>query len=235
MYWVGMNTAPEAHADALAEFNDFYTRVHLPEVVANNPGFVRGTRYELLEPDRRGESHAGPRWLAIYEMDGEPAAQAYAQRNDDPSAARPPYTPRPPAWLEAQPVWRMIWRRISERGAASQPPDSIFMVGMNVPADTDATELAAFNDFYTNVHVPEVMQWGGYARGSRFELYREFLHPRPGSPRFCAIYEADAATTQANQRYAATRQPPRGSLSSGPPTWEKHETLWQLVYRRLPS
>jgi hypothetical protein len=109
------------------------------------------------------------------------------------------------------------------------------MVGMNVPSDTDATGLAAFNDFYTNVHVPEVMQWGGYARGTRFELYREFLHPRPGSPRFCAIYEADAAATHANQHYVATRQPPRAPLSSGPPTWEQHETLWQVAYRRMSS
>ena len=49
MYWVGMNTAPDTDATALAEFSRFYSKTHLPEVVASNPGFVRGSRYELLQ------------------------------------------------------------------------------------------------------------------------------------------------------------------------------------------
>jgi len=233
MYWVGMTTAPDTDAEALAEFNEFYSHTHAPEVIANNPGFVRASRYELLQPDARGGSHAGPRYLAVYEMDGEAAARGYAERNDDPSAPKPAYTPRPGAWQLAQTTWRMIWRRITSAGTAAQPPHSIFMVGMNVPADTDAVGLAEFNAFYTDTHVPEVMAYGGYARGSRFELYREFLHPAPGSPRFCAIYEADEAATEANrQRRSGTGSSP---LSSGPPTWEQHDTLWRLVYRRLPA
>ncbi len=39
MYWVGMNTAPDTAAAALAEFNQFYSKTHVPEVLANNPGF----------------------------------------------------------------------------------------------------------------------------------------------------------------------------------------------------
>jgi hypothetical protein len=104
------------------------------------------------------------------------------------------------------------------------------MVGMNVPADTDTTALAEFNTFYTDTHVPEIMATGGYARGSRFELYREFAHPAPGCPRFCAIYEADSAATDARETLRAAR----GKMSSGPPAWEKHETLWRLVYRLIP-
>src|ERR1700682_2800816 len=95
MYWVGMTTAPETAASDLAEFNAFYSQTHLPEVVAGNPGFVRGTRYELVGPDPRGDF--GPRWLAVYEMDGEAAARTYGERNDGPAAGRPQYTPRPPA------------------------------------------------------------------------------------------------------------------------------------------
>ena len=55
MYWVGMNTAPNTDAAALAAFNTFYSKTHLPEVVASNPGVVRGWRYELLQPDPRGD------------------------------------------------------------------------------------------------------------------------------------------------------------------------------------
>ena len=100
MYLVGMNTAPDTDAAALAEFSEFYSKVHVPEVLANNPGFVRGSRYELLQPDPRGDF--GPRWLAIYEMDGEAAARTYAQRNDGPPEGRPTYTPGPAAWRQTQ-------------------------------------------------------------------------------------------------------------------------------------
>jgi hypothetical protein len=127
----------------------------------------------------------------------------------------------------------MIWRRLASCGTANQPPHSIYMVGMNVPPDTDAAGLAEFNEFYTNIHVPEVMAYRGFCRGTRFELYREFRHPQPGCPRFCAIYEADKATTEANQQRRDTPQPGRSPLSSGPPTWEKHDTLWRLTYRRI--
>jgi hypothetical protein len=131
----------------------------------------------------------------------------------------------------------MIWRQVSSSGTASQPPHSIFMVGMNVPPDTDAAGLAEFNAFYTDIHVPEVMARGGYARGTRFALHRALRHPQPGCPRFCAIYEADAAATQNNQKRRSQPAPPPDErpLSSGPPTWEKHDTLWRLVYRRIES
>ena len=105
------------------------------------------------------------------------------------------------------------------------------MVGMNVPPDTDEAGLAEFNTFYTHIHVPEVMAYRGFGRGTRFELYREFRHPQPGCPRFCAIYEADEATTAASLQ--RRDQPGRSQLSSGPPIWEKHDTLWRLRYRRI--
>ena len=87
MYWVGMNTPPDTSADELAKFNDFYSNIHAPEVVKGNPGFVRATRYELSGPDPRGD--LGPRWLAVYEMDSEAAAQGYSARNDGPPEGRP--------------------------------------------------------------------------------------------------------------------------------------------------
>ena len=231
MYWVGMNTAPDTDEATLAAFNTFYSNTHLPEVLAHNPGFVRGSRYELLAPDPRGDF--GPRWLAVYEMDGEAAAHAYAQRNDGSPEGRPTYTPGPEAWQKSQMMWRMIWQHMSSCGSARELPYSIFMVGMNVPPDTDDAGLAEFNAFYTDIHVPEVMAHRGYHRGTRFECYRAFRHPQPGCPRFCAIYEADQAATEADQKARANPQPGPSPLSSGPPTWEKHDTLWRLVYRRI--
>src|SRR5258708_39889330 len=86
MYWVGMNARPDPDSAALAEFNRFYSDIHAPEVLAANPGFVRATRYELQDPDPRGDF--GPRWLAMYEMDAEAAAQTYIDRNDGPPSGK---------------------------------------------------------------------------------------------------------------------------------------------------
>ena len=95
MYWVGMNTEPATSTEELVRFNDFYSHTHMREVVEANQGFVRATRYELCEPDPRGD--LGPRWLAVYEMQDEVAAQAYLTRNDGPPEGRPVYSPGPAA------------------------------------------------------------------------------------------------------------------------------------------
>ena len=230
MYWVGMDTDPRTSPQALEEFNHFYNTTHVHEVVAAHPGFVSVSRYELLDQDPRGGAHRGPRWLAAYEMENEDAAVHYINDNERPWLHRRKYSPWPAARKRAKTTWRMIWRQIASRGESNQPPESIFIVGMNVPADASEPGLAEFNTFYTQTHVPEVMEYGGYARGTRFELYRSFAHPEPGCPRFCAIYEADAAATEDRN----ARRENRPALSSGPPVWEQHDTLWRLVYRRIP-
>jgi len=164
-------------------------------------------------------------------MTDEAAAQQFIKHNARPWLHRRQYSPWPSARKRAKTVWRMLWRQISAAGTTDQAPVSIMMVGMNVPADTDANGLAEFSTFYSETHVPEVMAYGGYARATRYELYREFAHPPPGCPRFCAIYEADAAATDERE----ARRAARGTLSSGPPAWERHDTVWRLVYRRIPA
>ena len=234
MYWVGMNTAADTPAAELTRFNDFYSGTHVREVLAANPGFVRASRYELLEPDPRGD--LGPRWLAIYEMDSEAAAGGYIARSDGPAEGRPQYTPGPPAWQRYESWWRLIWRRIApaegEVGAGGAP--YLYFVAMNVPPDTDEAGLNEFNDFYTRTHVPEVVAANHFQRGTRYELYREFRHPAPGAPRFLAVYEGDdtAIETRARRRENPAEAP---ALSSGPPAWEAHDTLWRLMYRRIDS
>ncbi|MFT4234286.1 MAG: hypothetical protein QM607_04700 [Microbacterium sp.] len=49
-----------------AEFNDWYSNVHIPEVVAL-PGFVSAQRYAVSAD---GETAAGFRYATVYEIDG---------------------------------------------------------------------------------------------------------------------------------------------------------------------
>lgn len=234
MYWVGMNTPADASDAEVAEFNDFYSNVHVHEVVSSNPGFIRATRYELEEQDARGDY--GPRWLAVYEMDGEDAASTYIRRNDGPPEGRPQYSPGPSLWQRYEAWWRLIWHRLvpekGDLGSAAAP--YIYLVGMDVPAGTSAEDLKDFSDFYTNTHVPEVVALSDFLRGSRFELKSDLRHPAPGSPRFLAVYEADDRALATRAERAAN--PGAGSpLSSGPPAWEAHATAWRLMYRRIDS
>jgi hypothetical protein len=229
MYWVGMDTDPRTSPEGLAEFNQFYSGTHVHEVIAAHPGFVGVSRYELLDQDPRGGIHEGPRWLAAYTMQDQTAAEQYVKDNARPWLHRKRYSPWPAARRKAKTVWRMIWQQLASLGSAENPPTSIFLVGMNVPEQTSDAELAEFNRFYTETHVPEVMASGGYQRATRFELYRAFAHPEPGCPRFLAVYEADSAATEQREERRSSRAP----LSAGPPTWEAHDTIWRLVYRRI--
>lgn len=234
MYWVGMNTHPDTSASDLADFNAFYSNTHAREVLANNPGFIRATRYELLEQDARG--NFGPRWLAMYEMEDREAADLYIKRNDGPPEGRPSYTPGPSAWQQYEGWWRLLWHRLvpenGELGAARAP--YLFMVGMDVPEGTDQRGLNEFNDFYTRTHVPEVVAANRFLRGTRYELYHGFRHPEPGSPQFLAVYEGTQESLDARAKRAA--EPASATpLSSGPPAWEGHVTAWRLMYRLIDS
>jgi hypothetical protein len=230
-YWVGMDTDPRTSPEALADFNRFYSATHVGEVVAAHPGFLSASRYELITPDARGGEHYGPRWLAVYEMADEAAAQRYLADNARPWLHRRKYSPWPAARKKAKTVWRMLWRQIATSGAPRAQPESIFLVGMSVPADTPEAELASFNSFYTDVHLPEVMDRGGYARGTRYQLFEAFAHPAPGCPGFCAVYESSTADPGIDQE-AFAKSP---TFTPGPPTWARRNTLWRLVYRRMPA
>jgi hypothetical protein len=231
MYWVGMNTQPDTSAEELARFNDFYSNTHMHEVVMSNPGFVRGTRYELIEQDARG--NFGPRWLAVYEMADEESAKGYLARNDGPPEGRPTYSPGPSAWQSYEGWWRLMWRRMvpeqGELGGNGAP--YLYFVAMDEAPGTDEKGLQEFNDFYTNIHVPEVVAVSKFLSGIRYKLYRELRHPEPKSPGYLAVYEADENSLQARKERAANPKP----LSSGPPSWEGHVTAWRLLYKRLDT
>jgi hypothetical protein len=172
-YWVGMDTDPRTTPDALAEFNRFYSTTHVHEVIAAHAGFVSVSRYELVDSAAGNGHQAGPRWLAVYEMADEAAAEQYVKDNQRPWLHRKQYSPWPPARKKARIVWRMLWRRVSDAGEpALAAADSIRLVGGNAPERG----------------LPP-------SGGTRLELYREFAHPAPGCPRLCAVYESDPRAT----------------------------------------
>jgi hypothetical protein len=123
-------------------------------------------------------------------------------------------------------TWSLLYRGVAETGPASVTPYAIYLLGVNPPPDATDDELDVFNDFYTNVHLPEVAERRHALRAVRYELVREAKPPYQGAPRFIAVYEVDEQAA-ANRRH---KGPP---YATGPDVWQRHKTPWRLWYRRL--
>lgn len=231
-YWVGMDIPTDTSAADVAAFNDFYSSVHKPEVLAGNPGFLRGRRYELAQDDTRGAR--GPRFIAAYDIESKEAAQLYISRNDGPASGRPVYSDGPAAWQQRSTKWRLMWQHVLNNPAAAQVSASpyMYLVGMNEAAGSGEAELAQFNEFYNTIHVPEVLAGYGFATGARYKNMRTFLHPEPGAPNFLAMYGIkDEAAAKSFMKDRLSADPSGNSFSDGPPPWQKRDTKWRLTYR----
>lgn len=124
--------------------------------------------------------------------------------------------------------WSLQYRRVAETGPPVTRPYAIYLLGVNPPVDATENDLDVFNDFYTNVHLPEVAERRHALRATRFELVEEIRPPYKGAPRFLAVYEVDEEGA-ANRRHVG---PP---YAVGPEIWQRHTTPWRLWYHLLGS
>ena len=102
IYLLGVDPPPDATDEDLEVFNDFYTHVHLPEV-AERRNALRAVRYELVDAIRPPYQGA-PRFLAVYEVDEESAAN---RRHSGPR-----YASGPDVWQRHTTPWRLWYRRL---------------------------------------------------------------------------------------------------------------------------
>jgi hypothetical protein len=219
--WSGI-TVNSDDPEVVGAIDRFYGNGYLEEIGAKNPDLAGGHRYELLAPDRhRG---FGAKYLTAFDLPDERAAQRCAERADllsVPSA--------PPAWQAgADTSWSLLYRYLNETAPALNRPFAIYMVGVDPPPGLDASGMEEFNEFYTNVHVPEVARRRRSLRASRYELLKELLVPPEGRPQFLAIYEVD-------EKGASVTRHIGGGYTRGPEVWRKHKTPWRLWYRLLPE
>jgi hypothetical protein len=172
-----------------------------------------GARYELLAVAARG--FRPPRFVDTIALTPDVGARL---TSDDATAE-----PEHPGLRQ---VWSVVYREITETGPRVTTPYGIYLLGVDPPPDATPEELDTFNDFYTNVHLPEVTERRNALRATRYERVRELKAPYKGAPRFLAVYEVDE-TSAANRRHTG---PP---YSKGPPVWQDHTTPWRLWYRQL--
>ena len=127
-----------------------------------------------------------------------------------------------------RPTWTLVYRQVAETSPASVAPYGIYLLGVDPPADATEEDMEVFNDFYTNVHLPEVAERRHALRAARHELEREVKPPYRGAPRFLAVYEVD-------ERAASHRRHAGPPYATGPDVWQRHTTPWRLWYRRLDA
>lgn len=203
--WTGWDVrrgaaAPAQPADAFA---------HMARL---GPGAER--RYELIAVAARG--FRPPRFVSVAELSG------------DEQSGTSDESPQTGETVEEglRQTWALSYRCIAETGPEVVAPYAIYLLGVNPPPGAIDAELGVFNDFYTNVHLPEVAARHRAMRALRHELEGELRPPQNGAPRFLAVYEVDEESA-ANRRHVG---PP---YASGPDVWQRHTTPWRLWYRRV--
>ena len=199
--WTGWD--PRGGATARGDGSDLLG--HLPEAAGE-------VRYELLAVAARG--FRPPQFLTVRDV------PAHAQGHDKGVGAGA-------ASSEVlRQTWSVEYRQLADTGPEQVAPHAIYLLGVNPPEGATDEELEIFNDFYTNVHLPEVAERRHALRAVRFELVRAMKPPYQGAPRFLAVYEVDEAGAS-NRRHVG---PP---YSTGPDVWQRHKTPWRLWYRRV--
>jgi hypothetical protein len=154
-----------------AEFHDWYDNEHGPARLTV-PGFRGVLRYRALDEQR-------PTWLALYELDSpevidSPGYKALAGQASD----------RDKAILAALgTLERRVFEQISEDGSpVGRPAPVILAVSLSVPAESEA-DLAAW---YTEEHIPMLLQVPGWRRIRRYRLVRGLDGPGPD---FLSLHE----------------------------------------------
>ena len=66
----------------------------------------------------------------------------------------------------------------------------VFIVGMNV---ADPNNESAFNDWYNDIHFPDVLETPNFVRATRWE----HTEPKPKDAKYLALYEIETDDIQA--------------------------------------
>jgi hypothetical protein len=145
-----------------AAFNQWFIREHISRVLAR-PGWLGARTFECL----KGEPHL----LTIYELDPRLADQPF-------TAA--PFHSEIAERRGVRDYHARTYRQIHEAGRHLAQPTLINVVTVDIEAD----HAAAFNDWYNEVHFPEILACPGWLGGRRYECV-------DGEPRFLAIYDLE--------------------------------------------
>ena len=173
-----------------AEFHDWYDHEHGPARLMV-PGIRAAYRYRALDDGK-------PPWLALYELDSpnvldSPEYKALADEASD----RDQSVAADLATLD-----RRIYSQLSEDGSpAGRPVPVVLAVSMSVPAGSQDD----MNAWYTQEHIPMLLEVPGWRRIRRYRLVRGMDGP---APEFLSVHELAGPEVLEDPRYRAAVSTP---------------------------
>jgi len=204
------------------EFSDWYDNIHLGDIL-KTPGFLAGRRYEAREfRDGRGT------YLTTYDIETDDIDRTMAVR----IARRREEIEQGRGITVLTIIWKdVLWKLIAELvPAQKQAPQVTRWVNLVETNCVDASREKEFNDWYTNIHLPDVLDTPGFTAARRYEA-KEF---RDGRGKYLAVYEIetdDIDRTMAVRLEKRKREVEQGhSCSLMVPVWR--DVLWKLVSER---
>jgi hypothetical protein len=158
-------TVPEA------EYHDWYDHDHGPRRLSV-PGFLGGDRYGALDD-------AKPPWLVLYDLDSPDVLDSPEYQALGATASEHDKT----VGAGLATLDRRIYTQLSSDGTVVDGPAPVLLsVALSVPAG-DEDDLQAW---YTDEHIPMLLQVPGWQRIRRFRLVRGMDGP---APEFLSVHE----------------------------------------------
>ncbi len=166
------------------EYNHWYSTRHLPDVVSV-PGFVRARRLQLAPV----QFHASPplnRYLAYFEITTNDLASVFAEVNHRLTTGQTVFNSSFNTATAHMRTYRLIDDQL--KAPADDATDGFHFV-FNTPIDG---KDAAFNDWYNNEHLPDMLTVPGFTAAQRGALAKAQLAPGITAPPYLAIFRFQA-------------------------------------------
>ncbi len=178
--WIRLGEYTCADPTRQKEFDDFYDNVHIPNIL-KAPGFVAATRYAIKEP-----MYGRGQYLTVYEIETDDLDKTMAIRREmrKKEAEQGQYTIPLLVSIWGDVLFKQIGERIySEKGTTKI--EKWLRLGEFKCADS--TRQKEFDDFYNNVHVPNVLKAPGFAAATRYAI----KEPMYGRGQYLTVWEIE--------------------------------------------
>lgn len=179
-------------AEHEAAYNDWYTTMHIPDVLAV-PGYVRATRYRSFD----GEREIAQRYLALYELEVTDVSELQAVSDEHMRRIASGEMRRSrPETMSRHSMRALYYMAVGPRVGVGDPvPQSVVLSFTDLE---DEAHVDEFDAWYHDVHLPEVIASPGFTAAS---LYRVSPVNMLGQPwvvpqKYLGVYELDEGTEE---------------------------------------
>lgn len=188
-----------------AAFDEWYTAEHVPAVLEVE-GIVAARRLEALNGLRDGPEHPY-RFLALYDV----AAGESAPTAERLATGGPPMSEDAHGVMAAW-CYEEVAPHVAAEGAGEGPFDQMVVLTNPTPGGD-----AAFNRWYDDVHIPDVLNTiGGYVGARRFRRVEGVPFNQDNPWKYMALYDVPSGTAEyCHDRIKWSREEREQALAAG--------------------